>query len=389
MDAAKGGLFLRKVLLIVQFSLAIIVFISALTVSRQVAYVFNKDLGYNKEQLLVITAFPKQWDTAGVMRMENIKKGLLQLPVVKNASIAFEIPERKPPSTVSLQPLGQQSNPLIVSEIDADEDYASTFGLQLKAGSFFNHGNGGYIPWQIVLNETAVNLLGLTAESAIGKRIKNTQSSQIYTIAGVIKDYNYASLQQAIEPLAFVHVNDAKGYRYLTLKLNTPDIAKAIDDIRQKWKSLSPNAPFEYTFMDEKFQSLYQSELQLKKAANVATGLNLIIVFLGIFGAVTFTLTKRTKEIAMRKVLGADVKSIILLFMKDYALLIVIANIIAWPLAFAVTNKWLQNYAYRMQQDIIPYLFVCAFTFILAFGLIAAQCFKAAAANPVKSLRTE
>ena len=152
---------------------------------------------------------------------------------------------------------------------------------------------------------------------------------------------------------------------------------------------MSPGTPFEYSFMDEKFQSLYRSELQLKKAANIATILNLIIVFLGIFGIVAFTLTKRTKEIAVRKVLGADVRNIILLFIRDYAVLILLANMIAWPLTYIITNKWLQGYAYRVNQDIVPYLFVCLFIFITAFSMIAIQCFKAGAANPVKSLRTE
>jgi ABC-type lipoprotein release transport system permease subunit len=141
--------------------------------------------------------------------------------------------------------------------------------------------------------------------------------------------------------------------------------------------------------MDEKFQRLYRSELQLKKAANIATILNLIIVFLGIFGVVAFTLTKRTKEIAVRKVLGADVRNIIAIFIRDYALLIFLANMIAWPLTYIITNKWLQSYAYRVDQDIIPYLFVCLFIFITAFSMIAIQCFKAGMASPVKSLRIE
>jgi ABC-type antimicrobial peptide transport system permease subunit len=141
--------------------------------------------------------------------------------------------------------------------------------------------------------------------------------------------------------------------------------------------------------MNEKFQSLYRSELQLKKAANIATILNLIIVFLGIFGVVAFTLTKRIKEIAVRKVLGANVRNIIALFIRDYAILILLANMIAWPLTYIITNKWLQSYAYRVNQDIVPYLFVCLFIFITAFSMITIQCFKAGAANPVKSLRTE
>lgn len=159
--------------------------------------------------------------------------------------------------------------------------------------------------------------------------------------------------------------------------------------MREKWKELSPNAPFEYTFMDERFQSLYESEIQLKKATGLATALNMAIVFMGIFGVVAFTLARRNKEIAVRKILGAEAKNIILLFLKDYALLILIANLIAWPVAYWTTNQWLQNYTYRMQQTIIPYLTVFLFVVLAAFLFITLQCLKVARANPVKSLRTE
>jgi ABC-type antimicrobial peptide transport system permease subunit len=387
-DSAKGGLFLRKSMLTVQFTLAIIVFISALTVSRQVNYVFSKDIGYNKEQLLVISAFPKQWDSIGVNNMIDIKHALMQLPSVKDASLSFEIPDRKPPNSIDMQPVNGDGRTVLVTSLGADENYAATFGLTVLSGSCFAQ-SGGYIPNQIVLNESAVKALGLTVSSAINRQIKVPSSGTKLTVAGVIKDFNYSSLQNQVEPLAFFHVKDATSYRYLSLKLSSDNIVETVARIRSKWRDLSPGTPFEYTFMDEKFQSLYKSELQLKKAADIATILNLIIVFLGIFGVVAFTLTKRTKEIAVRKVLGADVRNIIVLFIRDYAALILLANLIAWPVTYVIANKWLQGYAYRVNQDIVPYLFVCLFIFITAFSMITIQCFKAGIANPVKSLRTE
>ena len=209
------------------------------------------------------------------------------------------------------------------------------------------------------------------------------------TVSGVVKDYNYSSLQHKIEPVAFTNVEDALAYRFLTVKLNTSNMTGAINEVKEKWNSLSPNAPFEYTFMDDNFQSLYQSELQLQSAADIATILNLVIVFMGIFGVVAFTLAKRSKEIAVRKVLGAGVKNIILLFIKDYAVLVFIANIIAWPFAYMIVNRWLESYAYRIQQSITPYFFAGIFVFAAAFIFITVQCFKTALANPVKSLRSE
>jgi putative ABC transport system permease protein len=388
-DSAKGGLLLRKALLVVQFTLAIIVFISALNVSKQVSYIFNKDLGYDKEKLMIITAFPKQWDSAGVRKLENIKSGLEEVSFVKDASLSFEIPDRKPPNAIDLLPVNTNlSQPVFIAGTIADKDYATTFGLHMEAGSFFNQ-NGAHIPGQIVLNEAAAKALGYTTHSAIGKQIKWVSANTMLTVCGVVKDYNYSSLQEKIEPVAFTNVDDALAYRFLTLKLTATNITKATNVIKEKWKSLSPDAPFEYTFMDDKFHSLYQSELQLKSATSIATILNLVIVFMGIFGVVAFTLAKRSKEIAVRKVLGAEVRNIILLFVKDYAWLILIANIIAWPLAYMITNRWLQSYAYRIQQDWTPYLFAGFFVFAAAFVFITVQCFKTAVANPVKCLRNE
>jgi ABC-type antimicrobial peptide transport system permease subunit len=288
-----------------------------------------------------------------------------------------------------MQPLDGDGRTVLITSCGTDENYASTFGMKVLSGSCFTT-SGAFIPNQVVLNESAIKALGLTVESAVNKQIKIPSSpGTILTIAGVVKDYNYSSLQDHIAPIAFFNVRDLKAYRYLSLKLNTSNIAEAVNTIKSKWKELSPGSPFEFTFMDEKFQSLYRSETQLKKASDIATALNLFIIFLGIFGVVSLTLIKRNKEIAVRKVLGADVKSILSMFVKDYAWLILIANVIAWPLAFIITNKWLENYAYRIQQNIIPYLIACAFIFITASILITAQCFKAAVSNPVKSLRAE
>src|SRR5688572_12266333 len=391
MTAVGSGSLLRKSLLIVQFSLTIVVFIGALNVSRQVSYIFNKDLGYNKEQLLVVTAFPKQWDSAGVLRMESAKQQLLQLPVVKSATLAFEIPDRKPPGAMTLLPVDEKnSQPLNILTISVDEDYAATYEMKMESGTFLNHGKGRFVSGQVVLNETAAKSLGIDVKSAVGREVRfPAGTGSPLTVAGIVNDYNYSNIQDGIEPLAFMHVNDFKSYRYLTLRLKSENISQGIAAIKRKWKEVLPNSPFEYFFMDEKFQSLYNSELQLKKAANVATILNLLIVLMGVFGVVAFTLTRRNKEIAIRKVLGANARGIIQLFLKEYGLTMLMANIIAWPVAYIIINNWLQNYNYRIQQDIFSYFLVGILVLCFAFVMIIAQCFKVAGANPVQSLRTE
>lgn len=391
MSTVGSGALVRKSLLVTQFTLTIIVFIGALSVSRQVSYIFNKDLGYNKEQLLVVTAFPKQWDSTGVMRMDGIKRRLQELPVVNSATLAFEVPDRKPPNVLPLMPVGgNATQPLNLPTINVDEDYATTYGIKIKTGTFFNQDKGAFIPGQVVLNESAARSLGLDINSAVGQQLKFPASlGGSLTVAGIVGDYNYSNIQEGIEPLAFMHVKDALSYRYLTLRLNPGNIGQAMTAIKQKWKEATPASPFEYFFMDDKFQSLYMSELQLKKAANVATVLNLVIVLMGVFGVVAFTLTRRHKEIAVRKVLGANAPVIIGLFWKEYGLTILISNLLAWPVSYLVINNWLDNYQYRVQQDIFSYLVVGASVLCLALLVITIQCLKVAGSSPVTALRAE
>jgi len=384
-NSSKGDLSLKRALLVIQFSLAILVFICALNISRQVSYMFHKDLGYNKDRLMVITAYPKQWDSAGVLKMESIKKSLLELPVVKSATLTYDVPEREPAGRVIFYPPRTSvNNQLSLPVSSADEDYAKTFGIKMEAGTFFSNNKDG-----IVLNETALKQLGISMANAVGQQIKTPVVPQPVTILGVMKDYNFSTLQDKIGPIGFIHVNDRPLYRYMAVKLNTGNMPQAIDEIKARWRSFVPNAPFDYTFMDDKFAALYKADLQLQSAADIATMLNLIIVLLGIIGVVAFMLTKRNKEIAVRKVLGANTRNIIFLFVKEYALLIIAANIIAWPLAYIITERLLQNFAYRIQQNIFAYIIVFVFITVIAFTLIVLQCFKTAVENPVKSLRTE
>jgi putative ABC transport system permease protein len=387
-NAAKGGLLLRKTLIVVQFTLAIMVFISSLNVSKQVEFFFNKDLGYNKEQVMIISSLPRNWDSVGVVKMENLKTQLLHLPEVKYASLSYDIPNG---SGGNVNVYSQNNSDFISMLLLAtDNDYSKVYNIQTREGIFLNELNNNLIPGKVVLNETAVKALGWT--DAVGKTIHlGAINGPILTVVGVVKDFYYESLQHAINPLIITNLNEpfTRSYRYYSIKLSTANINKSINVLRDKWKTLFPDAGFEYVFMDDQFQALYKSELQLKKAANIATVLNLIIVFLGIYGVVAFSLNKRIKEIAIRKVIGADARNIIFLFIKDYALLILIANFIAWPLAYSIINKWLDNYAYRIQQNIFNYLIVCAFIFITAFILITLQCFKTANSNPVESLRSE
>jgi putative ABC transport system permease protein len=388
LDTNKGGLTLRKTLLVVQFTLAVVVFIGAATVSRQVSYLFNKDLGYHKEQVMIISSLPRQWDSTGVVRMENLKTQLLSATGVKSVSLSYDIPDGSSGGGTTVY--AQNGSLVNMATIAVDNDFAKVYSLQTKEGIFLNYDNSSNARGRIVLNEAAVKALGLT--SATGKTIKIGGANGLpETVMGVVKDFHFESLQNKVQPLIMAGLNEpfTRSYRYFSIKLNTSDVKNTVNTLQKRCQALFPEAGFEYTFMDDKFQALYTSELQLKKATDVATALNLLIVFTGIIGVLAFTLTKRMKEIAVRKVLGADAKNIIFIFLREYGVLILISNIIGWPIAYVVSSKWLEGYAYRVQQDFAPYVFVCLFILASAFILIAVQCFKAAMANPVKSLRSE
>lgn len=381
------GMWMRKSLLVLQFTVAIGVFIFSMTLAKQVKYFFNNDLGYNKDRLMVVIAFPKQWDSAGIAKMESIRNGLLSIAAVKDASVSFDIPEKMPPGSGLANPEGAGNNqPVNLQTISVDEKFASTYNIPLIEGKFFSNQTGAFVSGEVVINESAMKRFGW--KTAVGKKITMVNRGAL-VVTGVVKDFHLTSMHEAIAPLAFFQVKDNGAYKFITVKLNSGNLASSIEQVKARWKQISPLAPFEFKFMDEKLENMYQAELQLKKASGIATGLMLLIILFGVFGVLTLALTKRTKEIAVRKVLGAEIHHILSLFIKQYAGLLLIANVIAWPLAYYFSNQWLQQYAYRITQPLSIYFIAGIFVAAIAFILISLQCLKVALVNPVKSLKSE
>jgi ABC-type antimicrobial peptide transport system permease subunit len=261
----------------------------------------------------------------------------------------------------------------------------------MKAGVFFSLPGAFTDSFTLVINEMQAKALGWNdAQEAIGKKVKfQSGGGQIFTIAGVTKDFHFESMQNAIKPVTFLHVSVANIFRNFSFKIKPGDIGNSIAALQKKWSALMPGTPFEYTFMDDTLAKLYKSEIRLKKASYSATALALIIVLLGVVGLISLSIQKRTKEIGIRKVLGSSVTSIMSLFIKEFLLVVLIAGIIACPLAYIIMNKWLQGYAYRIDISMQPFLIsVLILGFITAL-LICIQTIKAAVANPVDSLRSE
>lgn len=384
-SVGKGELLFRKGSLVVQFSLAVLVFVCTLYISRQINYFFEKELGYNKEQLLIISSVPRQWDTAGLKRIELVRDEMMRSTGVKIATVSYEVPDGMNGGEVPLIPPGSDGNtPVSVSTLVTDGNYAATFGMKVLAGAFFTDQDN---PSDVVLNESAVKALHL--KEGVGQEVEIAGGQGRLRVKGIVKDFHFDNMQRKISPMIFFSQNTSMNYRFLSMKLETTDVRKAVAGIEKVWKARFPDSPFDYFFMDDKFQAMYTSETRLKQAANVATGLNFIIILLGAAGVVAFSLNRRTKEIGVRKVLGADTSNIIYLFLKEYTSVILIANLIAWPVAWLVADHWLDNYAYRTSMSATPFIVAGIITFSLTYILIALQCFRTASANPTGLLRSE
>ncbi|MET0636669.1 MAG: ABC transporter permease [Chitinophagaceae bacterium] len=390
LKGVKENIWLRKALVSFQFFTAIVAFISAIVVTRQVDFFVNTNLGFHKDHVLNVE-LPRYWTVAGVQKIQTVRNEIAGLRGVGDASVSYSIPNRNTSgSPVLYETGGDPSNVVEPNGIVADENYAETFGITVLSGTFFGGANSLYDSSAIVVNEAFVKASGWkSAREAVGKKLTTGDKSESYTISGVTKDFHYESKQVAIKPLVFFNIQHSKIFRFMSISVESSGIEQTIAGIEKKWKTLMPGSPFDYSFMDETIAIVYKSELQLKKASHFATILALVIMMLGIIGMVSLNIAKRTREIGIRKVLGSSVSGIILFFIKDFFGVIVVANLIAWPVSYVMLEQWLNNYAYRNAMDIYPFMIVSLFIILMTLLLISMQTTKAATKSPVKSLRAE
>ena len=391
LETVKEKIIFRHSLIGVQFITAIIVFIAAIVIDKQVNFFLGKDLGYKKDQ--VITAkVPRDWTPQGVQHMATLRNEFARLPEVEAASFSFEIPDGASANMNNTVYKASQdsSHGIIAESLFTDEKYTDTYKIPVVAGEFFNAKGGLPDSAAVVINESIVKGLGWPdAGKAIGQQIKFQGNPRTFIVGGVVKDFHFGPLQESIRPIYFIHVSNAPLFRYMSFKIKPGNTAASIAAIQKKWSAIIPDAPFAYVFMDDTLAKLYQMEMQMKKASFAATVIAMLIVLLGVLGIVTQSISKRTKEVGIRKVLGASVLHVIVLFAKEFSLIILIANCIAWPLAYIALSKWLNNYAYRIDLTLLPFALVGFILLALVAVLISIKTMRTALMNPVKSLRTE
>jgi putative ABC transport system permease protein len=384
LTTGSGNISFRKVLVVVQFSISIILIIATTIVYQQLQYMQNKTLGFNKDHVLTMnytSALDKQYNV--------FRADLLKNAAVKEVARSSYIPSDRLLSASNasvLQGGSMQPVKIDLKFITTDYDFVETYGMHLAAGRNFSRefpiDTSNY-----VLNEAAVKALGWKSpQNAIGKDIKYGDIQG--KVIGVVKDSHFESLHQKIIPLLFQLPSD-NYYGKISVKIDGKNTKAAIQAIADTWHKFLPETPFDFTFLDEKFAQLYNSEQQQGSLFTIFSCIAIFIACLGLFGLSAFTITQRVKEIGIRKILGASVPQIVTELSKDFLKLVLVAAIIALPIAWFSMNKWLLDFAFRISISWWVLAMAGVIALIIAFVTISFQSIKAALANPVKSLRSE
>ncbi|MGH7493576.1 MAG: ABC transporter permease [bacterium] len=379
-DGAKGE-FLRKGLVVFQFVISIVLIIGTSLVYRQLGYIQNKKLGFDKEQVVVI---PMQGNTLRE-RYNVFRNQILREPDVIAVGAASNLPGRTVPGNMVL-PEGHK--PRSMRMLFVDHDFPKMLGMEVVAGRNFSKNFPSDEHSAFLLNETAVKEFGW--DDPIGKQFAWILPDSVVksgTVIGVLKDFHIKPLHERIEPLVLFIRPGRLNYIYA--RVAPVDVPATLAIIEKHWQAVYPEYPFEYTFLDDDVNRLYQSEQQLAQIFGYFAGLAILIAGLGLFGLAAFTAEQRTREIGVRKVLGASVPGIVALLSKDFLKLALIAFAVASPIAYFAMNRWLQDFAYRIQIGIETFLLAGVLALMIAWLTVSYQSIKAALANPVEALRHE
>lgn len=376
-----GSIRLRKALVAVQFCIGFVVLAGTLIVNDQLRYMLSKDLGYSKENVVMIE-LPA--DSIGV---ERVKAEILRLPGIVNAAKMSE-------SFANVQgwfnPWYEGAPPqtdLAVTRFHTDEDFMSVMNTQLVAGRFFNNNFNGDSA-NYLLNEAAVQKIGWKNEEAIGKKFGfGKRKGQVI---GVVKDFNFRHLNTPITPFVFFPPLKENVFEQGRIAVRVEgDLTKVLASIEAKWSELVPEWPLKYSFVDEEVARQYQTETKLGKLTNVFSAIGIIISAMGLLGLVSFAVSQRVKEIGIRKVLGASVKQLVVMTTKEFLILVCIGIGVGMPLAYLAMSQWLQSYAFRVSLNSYPFVIAVTISLFVAFVTVCSVALRASSANPIDALKQE
>ncbi|KPK84804.1 MAG: hypothetical protein AMS27_08940 [Bacteroides sp. SM23_62_1] len=376
--------FLRKALIIFQFTISIILIIGTIVVYNQLNYLKNKNLGFDKEYIV----------TVGLIReiansREIFKENLLRYPLIRKVAYSYTVPG----SSGNYETFEIEGESFNTNVYTIDPDYVDLMGMEIIRGRSFS--------WDLetdrfntcLINETGIRRLNMDIDSVVGKRFLHPSwyitafPVTQFEIIGVLKDFHFKSLRTPIEPLIFGW-ND-EWFGYVNIKISSENIGEALEIIEKEWKNISPQYPFQYSFMDENFDRMYRVDQKLGEVFQYFAGFAIFIAIMGLFGLAAFIAEQRTKEIGIRKVMGATVSRISLILVKEFTILIILSSIVAWPLAWFWAKKWLQEFAYKADPGIFIFITATLIAIFIALITVITQTIRAANTNPAEALRYE
>ena len=378
-----GGITLRRGLVIVQFAIAHILIIGTVVVVFQMNYFRNASLGFDKAAIINV---PIPGDSISHTKIEALRNQLMHQPGIKNASFSFSSPAADGNWNSDFKFDHNPKNTNFSANLKwADAEYFKTYGIQFVAGRPYQEGD---TVKEFVVNETLLKKLGITnPEDALGKEINFWDGVKVASIVGVIRDFNSYSLREPMAPVVLSTWNDV--YQTINIKIN-PGAEKSVMAFVEKiWNQAFPDYVYEYQFLDTTIKNFYAQENQLSQLYKIFAAIAILISCLGLYGLVSFMAVQRTKEMGIRKVLGASARNIVYLLSKEFSLLIVTAFVIAGPVAYYIMHEWLQNYTYRIKLGVSVFVMAIVSSMVIAWITVGHRAIKAAIANPVKSLRTE
>lgn len=383
-----SGQWVRKSLIVFQFSISVLLIVSTFIIQKQLNYIRNKNLGYNRDRVLVLPMSKKMLDNIAVIKQEFKSDRHIQ-----NVSACVSTPVSIGGGYNMRSSVMPENQQIAVTANPIDDDFVKTTGLQLVAGTDLSeqdikdvsNKDQNQNTYHFILNESAAKELGWTPERAIGQKMFLDASRPGY-VKAVVKDFNFESLHHPIKPL--VLFPEIAG-RQLLIKISGDHIQQTITFLGSKWKTLVPDRPFEFHFLDEDFNKLYNSEMRLGTVLNIFSGVAIALACLGLFGLSAYAAKQRVKEIGIRKVLGAGVDNIVATLSADFVKLVFASVVVSTPLAWWLMNEWLQDFAYRITINAWVFIAAGGTVILIAVLTVSIQTIKAAMANPVKSLRSE
>jgi putative ABC transport system permease protein len=374
---------IRSGLVIFQFAISSTLIMGTLVVGQQMQYIKNKDIGYDRKQLIVIRQ-------AGLLgnNLESFRNELKKDSRIKNISTSAFLPAGPTDNfTTVVSPLNDPLQRIRAKNFNIDEEYIPTLSMKLLAGRNFSKLTGTE-KYNIIINESAIKAFGLKA-NPIGQTVLESVGSdkpkEILTIVGLVKDFHSRSLHEKIDPLIMRY----NPYYGLIIKVNSENSADLINTMKSKWTSYGTGEPFNYAYLDQLYNETYQKEANMNTILRIFAILTIFVACLGLFGLVTFTTEQRFKEIGIRKVLGSSVPQIVGLLSKDFLKLILVSFLIAFPLGYYVMINWLRDFEYRTELKWWVFVVAGLLTVLIAFITISYRSIQAALMNPVKSLKTE